>query len=379
MLKEEHIVEVLRGVDDPERGQDIVSLGMVSGVQVSSSGDVVFMIEVDSSKGAGMEPLRQRAEKIVASLKGVKKVTAVLTAERTSQNVSNDAYDHKVGGTDGVGAGHNAAISRAAAMDPHGMGKNPPLSLPIKKIICVASGKGGVGKSSISSALAKNLAKNSQLKIGLLDADIYGPSQIILSGLEAKKPEFSDKNMIIPPRLEIEGNAYGLKVMSIGFMVDSNKALVWRGPMVQSAIYQLFRDVQWADENEELDILIVDMPPGTGDAQLTVAQKIAVDGAIIISTPQDLALADARKGVEMFNTTGVPIIGLIENMSTHICTKCGHEEHIFGHGGAAKEAEKLGIPFLGEIPLSLAIREACDAGQSFDLPAQIVESVRGLL
>lgn len=341
------ILKALGTLDHPEGDGNIVSAGMISGVQVSDDGQVVFAIEVDPKAGAALEPLRQRAEKVVSAVAGVQKVTAILTAERPPE---------KPPANDG-------------AMDPHGMNKNPPLQLPIKKIIAVASGKGGVGKSTVAAAIAKNIAKNSQLKVGILDADIYGPSQPKLMGLEGYKPEFTDDKKIIPPE------AYGLKVMSIGFMVDAEKALVWRGPMVQSAIYQLFRDVQWAEEREELDVLIVDMPPGTGDAQLTLAQKVPVDGAVIVSTPQDLALLDARKGVEMFQKVDVPILGLIENMSTHICSNCGHEEHIFGHGGAKAEAEKLGVPFLGEIPLSMAIRLQADAGEPFDLDDEIIEKL----
>ncbi len=340
MVSEKQILEALGDIASPNDAGSIVSAGMVSGVQISSSGDVIFVIEVDPKSGAAMEDLRQRAEALVAKINGVQKATAILTAERMPE-------------------AKGAANDRAA--DPHGMSKNPRLNVAAKKIIAVASGKGGVGKSTVAANIARKLAENSQLKIGLLDADIYGPSQPKMFGLEGHKPEFTDEKQILPPEKD------GVRVMSIGFMVDASKALVWRGPMVQSAIYQLFRDVQWADEGEVLDVLIVDMPPGTGDAQLTLAQKVNVDGAIIVSTPQDIALADARKGVEMFQTVGVPILGIIENMSTHICTNCGHEEYIFGHGGAKAEAEKLGVPFLGEIPLSADIRAKSDAGEGVDL------------
>lgn len=354
--EQKQILEALKAVRDPQSQIDIVSAGMVSGLQVGADGQVVFMIEVDPQRGPSLEPLRQEAEKAVYELRGVKKVTAVLTAEKIP----------------GTAAPSNDMPNRAggrANMDPHGMSKNPPLTLPIEKIIVVASGKGGVGKSTVAAAIAKKLAENSQLKIGLLDADIYGPSQPKLMGLEGEKPEINAQEKIVPPE------AYGVKVMSIGFMVDAQKALVWRGPMVQSALYQLFRDVAWAAQNEKLDVLVVDMPPGTGDAQLTLAQKIPVTGAVIVSTPQDLALADARKAVEMFQTVGVPILGVIENMSTHVCSNCGHEEHIFGHGGAKAEAEKLGVPFLGEIPLSADIREKADAGEPFVLADDLAEAL----
>lgn len=335
------IEESLKQVQDPARGGDIVSLGMVSGLQVSESGDVIFAIEVDPARGSALEPLRQQAEKVVASVRGVHKVTAVLTAEKQTPVTNNS--------------------------DPHGMDKNPKLTPAIKKIIVVASGKGGVGKSTVAASLAVALAKTG-LKTGLLDADIYGPSQPKMMGLEGYKPEQKDGKIIPPLR-------HGIKVMSIGFMVDAGKALIWRGPMVQTAIYQLFRDVAWGTAEDPLDVLIVDMPPGTGDAQLTIAQKIPVAGAVIVSTPQDIALIDARKGIEMFQKTGVPILGLIENMSTHICSNCGHEEHIFGHGGALAEAERLSVPFLGEIPLSRDIRERSDAGQPIDLDQGMIDQI----
>jgi ATP-binding protein involved in chromosome partitioning len=326
-IAENDVITALRAVNDPGRGSDIVALDMVRGLQVQG-GRVLFSLEVDPARGAALEPLRQAAEKAVAALPGVTEVTAVLTAEKK--------------------------ISAAAKMDPHGMAKNPPLQLPIKHIIAVASGKGGVGKSTVALNLAVALARGGK-KTGLLDADIYGPSVPRLTGIGMRKPEMKDEKL---QPLE----AHGLKVMSIGFMVDGEAPLVWRGPMVQTALYQMLRDVSWGSAAEPLDVLVVDMPPGTGDAQLTLAQKVPLAGAVIVSTPQDLALADARKGIEMFRKVHVPILGLIENMSTYICSQCGHEEHIFGHGGAKAEAEKQGVPFLGEIPLDIAIRASADAG-----------------
>ena len=327
-IAENEIMKALRGVSDPSGGVDIVSAGLVRGLQVKG-GKVLFSLEVDPARGAALEPLRQAAERAVAALPGVTQVTAVLTAEKK--------------------------IPAAAKMDPHGMAKNPPLQLPIKHIIAVASGKGGVGKSTVALNLAVALARGGK-KTGLLDADIYGPSIPRLTGIGMKKPEMKDEKL---QPLE----AHGLKVMSIGFMVDGEAPLVWRGPMVQTALYQMLRDVNWGSAADPLDVLVVDMPPGTGDAQLTLAQKVPLAGAVIVSTPQDLALADARKGIEMFRKVHVPILGLIENMSTYICSQCGHEEHIFGHGGAKAEAEKQGVPFLGEIPLDISIRMAADAGQ----------------
>lgn len=315
-LSESEIRAALNGVVDPSRLGDVV---------VAPDGAVLVVIEADAKEGAAMEDVRLAAERAVASLNGVTKSTVVLTAEKQD------------------------------TFDPHGMGKNPRLDLPVKRIIAVASGKGGVGKSTVAFNLAVALAR-AGASVGLLDADIYGPSVPLLSGLQNQTPQQVD-GKILPL------GAHGLKIMSIGFMVAPEKALIWRGPMVQSALYQMLRDVKWTEGDETLDYLIIDMPPGTGDAQLTLAQKINTAGAIIVSTPQDLALIDARKAIQMFNQTNVPILGLIENMSTHICTNCGHEDSIFGHGGAEEEAKKLGVPFLGSIPLNGTIRMAADAGE----------------
>lgn len=225
-----------------------------------------------------------------------------------------------------------------------------PVAPQVRSIIAVASGKGGVGKSTVAVNLAL-AAAGQGLKVGILDADIYGPSQPILLGLHDRLPAMGEDRRIIPAQ------AFGLKVMSMGLMVDPDKALVWRGPMVHSAINQMLRDVEWG----ELDVLLIDMPPGTGDAQLSIAQNARLAGAIIVTTPQDLALADARRAVTMFRQVNVPVLGLIENMSLYHCPNCGHEAHIFGHGGAKDEAKRLGLPFLGELPLALAVR-AGDSG-----------------
>lgn len=350
MLDSGKILAALKDVKPPGGEESIAAMGMVSGIQIDEAGNVLFVIEVDPLHGAALEPLRQQAESAVAAFPGVKRATAVLTAEKKAP-----------------------ASFSGSSRDPHGMEKNPKLAPPIRRIIAVSSGKGGVGKSTIASGIAMYLAKNSPFKTGLLDADIYGPSIPKMTGLEERKPEFTADNKIIP--MHVDMGQHGLKVMSMGFMVEASKALIWRGPMVQSAIYQLFRDVVWGTLDDPLDILIVDMPPGTGDAQLTLAQKVPVSGAVIVSTPQDIALIDARKGLEMYRQTGVPVLGIIENMSTHICSNCGHEEHIFGHGGARAEAEKLGVNFLGEIPLSRDIREKADAGEDFGIPPGIVEKL----
>jgi len=312
------------------------SLGFLTGqahvADIAISGDsVTLLLEIDPAKGAEMETLRQSAERAVAALSGVKKATAIMTAEK-----------------------------KGATSDPHGMNKNPPLTLPIKKIIAVGSGKGGVGKSTVAFNLALALARAGK-KVGLLDADVYGPSVPKLAGLEGKKPE-QKNDKIIP------FTVHGVKIMSIGFMVEADQALIWRGPMAQSALYQMLRDVEWGDERNPLDVLIIDLPPGTGDIQLTLVQKVPVSGAVIVSTPQDLALIDARKAVAMFEKVGVPVLGIVENMSVYVCPNCGYEDHIFGHGGAAAEAKQRGIPFLGEIPLTMTIRAAGDAGKPADSP-----------
>jgi ATP-binding protein involved in chromosome partitioning len=220
----------------------------------------------------------------------------------------------------------------------------------VKAIVAVASGKGGVGKSTTAANLALALAANGQ-SVGLLDADIYGPSMPRMMGI-AGKPQSPDGKRLAPM------TAHGIAVMSMGFLVAEDTPMIWRGPMVQSALLQMLRDVEWG----ELDVLVVDMPPGTGDAQLTMAQQVPLAGAVIVSTPQDIALLDARKGLNMFRRVDVPVLGIVENMSYYCCPNCGHRADIFGHGGARAEAERLGVDFLGEIPLHIAIRETGDGG-----------------
>ncbi|MGQ0527183.1 MAG: Mrp/NBP35 family ATP-binding protein [Alphaproteobacteria bacterium] len=315
-ITQDKVLKALRNIRTGENGEDIVARGMITGAQVDDRNNVVFMIEVDPKQGAKLESLRQQAEAAVQSLPGIGKVSAVLTAEKTPKDL----------------------VSK-------------PLAPGVKKFIAVASGKGGVGKSTVAVNLAVALAK-SGLKTGLLDADIYGPSIPHMLGLQGQKPK-GESGKIEP--FEI----LGLKVMSIGFMVKDEAPLIWRGPMVQTAIVQLLRDVEWG----ELDIMVVDMPPGTGDAQLTMAQKVPLAGVVIVSTPQDIALIDARKACAMFAKVGSPVLGIIENMSYYKCPSCGHEDHIFAHGGAKAEAEKLGVPFLGEIPLNIDIRKNSDAGK----------------
>lgn len=338
-----------------------LSEDMLQSAQITSEGNAVIVIEVNPDQGATLENMRQRAEQKISSLPEVKKAQIILTAQKTPTKKPNPA-----------------SAQRVSASDPHGMAKNPPVKVHARSIIAVASGKGGVGKSTVAANLACSLAKirqkptalstaktghteSQQIKIGLLDADIYGPSQPLMMGDEEYKPKLNEDKKLIP--LE----RHGVKTMSIGFLTDREKALVWRGPMVQSAFYQMLRDVAWGTEEEPLDYLIIDMPPGTGDVQLTLAQKVSVDGAIIVTTPQDIALIDARRAVEMFQKTNVPVIGLIENMGMHICENCGHEEYIFGQNGGKEEAENKNIPFLGSIPLAKNIRLNADDGTPITL------------
>src|SRR6266513_116843 len=291
-VTENMILDALRAVRDPERDGDIVSLGMVTGV-VIRDGNVGFAIEVEPERGARLEPLRKAAERAVEALPDVMSVTAVLTAEAKPP-----------------GGARSAAPAAAAAQAAPAAGKSA-IAPGVRAIVAVASGKGGVGKSTA-------------------DAKILRPME-----------------------------NYGLKCMSIGFLVPEDTPMIWRGPMVMSALQQMLRDVAWG----ELDIMIVDMPPGTGDAQLTMAQQVSLAGAVIVSTPQDIALIDARKGLNMFTKVNVPVLGIIENMSYFLCPHCGEQSDIFGHGGAKLEAEKLGVDFLGEVPLDLAIRETSDEGR----------------
>jgi ATP-binding protein involved in chromosome partitioning len=287
--------------------------------------DGLVQVSLTATRGeaAELEPLRRDIEAALRDLQGVKSATVIFTAHAKP----------------GPKPGPNPAAPPATNLLPG-----------VKKIIAVASGKGGVGKSTVAVNLAVALAQ-SGLKIGLLDADIYGPSIPRMLGTSAQ-PEVRG-GRIMPL------HAWGLSLMSMGFMVPEDKALVWRGPMIMGAINQMLGQVEWG----ELDVLVVDMPPGTGDAQLTLAQKAKPHGAVIVSTPQDISLLDARRGIAMFNQVGVPVLGIVENMSFFCCPNCGHRAEIFGHGGARAEAERLGVPFLGEIPLQLAIRESGDAGK----------------
>ncbi|MFD1625042.1 iron-sulfur cluster carrier protein ApbC [Azospirillum griseum] len=349
-IGEAQVLAALKTIIDPDRGGDIVSLGMLSGLVVRD-GHVAFSIEVDPKRGAQAEPVRHAAEKAVEALPGVLSVTAMLTAHRAAPQAAAQSQGGHHGHSHGPG-GHSHGSQGGPQGAPQGGPQGQKALVPgVKHIVAVASGKGGVGKSTTSVNLALALAANGR-KVGLLDADIYGPSMPRMMGISGRPSSPDGK------RLEPMEN-YGIKVMSMGFLVAEDTPMIWRGPMVMSALQQMLRDVNWGD----LDVLVVDMPPGTGDAQLTMAQQVPLAGAVIVSTPQDIALLDARKGLNMFRRVDVPVLGIIENMSYFCCPNCGHRTDIFSHGGARKEADDLGMEFLGEIPLHLSIRETSDQGQ----------------
>jgi len=328
------VLAALGKVSGPD-GAPLPAAGKLSDIVVSD-GKVFLSITVDAGAVREWEAVRENAQRAIAALPGVTSAMVALTAERAGGTTprSQAAPPRPRGG--GAPGGHAAAS---------------PAGVPgIGAIIAVASGKGGVGKSTTAVNLALAL-RELGLKVGILDADIYGPSMPKLLGIH-ERPQSAGGNRLRP----IE--RYGMAVMSIGFLIEEETPMIWRGPMVISALTQMLREVEWGT----LDVLVVDMPPGTGDAQLTMAQQVPLKGAVIVSTPQDLALIDARRGIAMFRRVNVPVIGIVENMSTFVCPHCGTRSDIFGHGGARREAERLGVPFLGEVPLDIAIREKSDAG-----------------
>jgi ATP-binding protein involved in chromosome partitioning len=350
-VTQQQVLDALVKVASP-RGVALTNANVLSVVSVTD-GKVFFSINVDAAEARAWESVRAQAEAAVRAIPGVSVAMIALTAER------------KPGAAAAPSPGSAAPRPPPPHRHAHGVqpvsAHKPPQSpaspmsrqaeIPgVAAVIAVASGKGGVGKSTTALNLALGL-RDLGLRVGLLDADIYGPSVPRLTGIH-EKPKLNDDRKMIP----IE--RFGLSIMSIGFLVEEDTAMIWRGPMVMSAITQMLRDVAWGT----LDILVVDMPPGTGDAQLTLAQNVPLKGAVIISTPQDLSLIDARRGLAMFKKVNVPVLGIVENMSYFQCPHCGTRSDIFGHGGARHEAERLGVPFLGEIPLHMSIRTTSDSG-----------------
>jgi ATP-binding protein involved in chromosome partitioning len=334
--------DVLRALDAVKLpdGAPLGQSGRVGEIALKD-GKAIFAIQIDPSEVNALESVRAQAESVVRALPGITGALVGLTADLPAGQAPRPAPSASSAPT---------PLRSGPKNQPATAGKQPGVP-GVTHIVAVASGKGGVGKSTTSCNLALGLAALG-LKVGMLDADIYGPSQPKLFGLSGK-PRVNEQRKLEPME------RYGVKVMSMGFLVDETTAMIWRGPMVMSALTQMLREVNWG----ELDVLIVDMPPGTGDAQLTMAQQTPLAGAVIVSTPQDLALLDARRGVAMFNKVNVPVLGIVENMANFCCPNCGHVSPIFGHGGARAEAEKTGVPFLGEIPLHMDIRQTSDEGR----------------
>lgn len=326
-------LRALQALTDPVGGKDLVTAGLLGALSFED-GTLRAVLQIDPAQAAKYEKIQSEAQAVLEALEGVEKASVILSAHKAAPSVGGRKRPPP----------HQARRPEGYQGDAH-----------VKRVIAVSSAKGGVGKSTMAINLAVALAKSGQA-VGVLDADIHGPSAPMLLGLSGKraKTETAEGRRLIKPM-----QAHGIKAMSIGFLTEDDGPVVWRGPMVQGAISRMVWDVNWG----ELDVLIIDMPPGTGDAQLGLAQDIKPAGAIIVSTPQDLALLDARKGVRMFEKVGIPVLGLIENMAVFTCPNCGSQHHIFGEGGAKRDAEKLGIPYLGAAPLTMSIRESGDSGK----------------
>jgi ATP-binding protein involved in chromosome partitioning len=325
VINEQIILNCLEKIIEPKSGKNVVNLGIISGL-IIKDGNVGFALEINPADANDMEIVRKQCEDAVYALNGVSSVSAVMTAEQAPP------------------------AEKPKSPPPQQQPSQKPEVPGVAAIVAVASGKGGVGKSTCAVNIALGLQAQG-LKVGMLDADVYGPSLPRMLGISGK-PDSKDGKKLIPME------KWGLKVMSMGFLVEEDTPMIWRGPMIMSALQQMVFDVAWG----ELDVLVVDMPPGTGDAQLTMAQKVPLTGAVIISTPQDIALLDARKGLNMFKKVDVPVMGIVENMSYFLCPSCGERSDIFGHGGARETAAELGVDFLGEVPLHMDIRLTSDAG-----------------
>jgi ATP-binding protein involved in chromosome partitioning len=360
------ILAVLEAIKDPKTGRGLVSAGLVQALVVQP-GRAGFMMEVDTGDGPLYAPVRAQAEAVLMTVPGVEKAQVALTADREPQGAPgtvrvrrgqepehNQAHDH---------AGHDHGHQVHARPAPQAQPQHQPVAgkpAHVRHVLAVASGKGGVGKSTVAVNLAAALAKLGY-SVGLLDADVYGPSVPQMTGLHQEPKQAGGK------LLPLEG--WGIKMMSIGLLVDEAAPMIWRGPMASSALNQLLNDVAWGTAEDPLDIMVIDMPPGTGDIQLTLAQRVSLSGAVVVSTPQDVALIDVRRGVSMFEKTHVPILGVIENMAYFPDPTTGEPIAIFGRGGAKATAEALGAPFLGEVPIDPKLREACDLGRPYVIEA----------
>lgn len=349
------VIDALNGVADPRTGQGLVKAGLVHGL-VIAPGRAGFMMEVAAEDAALYAPVRDAAEAALIAVQGVDKAQVVLTATRGGASAAHDHSHEPPPAPGAVRVRRTAQMSPAAQAQTRPQPPAPGAMKPphVRHIVAVASGKGGVGKSTVAVNLACALALLGQ-RVGLLDADVYGPSAPMMLGVDAD-PVIGPDKKLLPMQ------AWGIGMMSIGLLVDSSAPMIWRGPMASSALNQMLADVAWGSEEAPMDILVVDMPPGTGDIQLTLAQRVSLSGAVVVSTPQDVALIDVRRGVSMFEKTHVPILGVVENMS-YFADSSGARIPIFGHGGARATAEALGAPFLGEVPIEVALRESGDNGR----------------